>query len=181
MPDEFDDSIDADLLRHAARHANGQEVAARAPAARLMSRLYAGATAPLRARMLAALLQPLGPLGMMAIAAGAFGGFLHRSGRDGLQVGLEDVGRFTSDQIVELTRFVEQVSPDALQQAASLFADNPAGVAAFSVSVAMLLLRALQPEPAAVRTGPERSARLRPGRPGSRDEEPPSSAPPDAP
>ena len=104
--------------------------------------------------MLAGLLRPLSPLGLVAIAAGAFGGFLQRGGTEGVRVALDDVGRYTNDQIFELARFVEQVSPDALQQVASLVTDSPTGMAAFSVSVAMLLLRSLQRPPDRVRQIP---------------------------
>ena len=96
------------------------------------------------AKMLAGMLRPLGPLGLVGIAAGAFASFLHRGTNEGVRVALDDVGRYTSDQIFELARFIEQVSPEALQQVESLVADNPVGIAAFSVSVAMLLLRSLR-------------------------------------
>ena len=140
--DDFDDPLD-DALWHRGRQPRERPTArARASVARLMSRLYGTASAPLRARMLTALLRPLGPLGLAAIAAGAFAGFVRRSGADGVRVALDDVARYSNEQIVELARFVEQVSPEALLQAANLVAES--GVAAFSVSVAMLLLRALQ-------------------------------------
>jgi len=45
--------------------------------------------------------------------------------------------------MLELARFVEQVSPDALQEFANQFTEPSMGVAAFSVSAALLLLRAL--------------------------------------
>ena len=51
---------------------------------------------------------------------------------------MADVARFSRDQIAELARFVEQVSPEALQQAAALFVDR-AGVGTFAASVAVLL------------------------------------------
>ena len=141
MSDEFDDAVDAGAgpIRPEARTGGG-----RAPVARLVSRLYARANAPLRARMLTGLLRPLGPLGLVAIATGAFAGFLQRGGQAGARVALDDAGRYTSEQIFELASFVEQVNPDAVQQVASLIADNPAGIAAFSVSVALLILRTLQ-------------------------------------
>jgi hypothetical protein len=110
-----------------------------------VSRLYAAANRPLRTQLLDCLLRPLGTLGLAGIAAGAFASFLHRSGTDGARVVIDDVGRYSNDQILELARFVEQVSPQALQQFAGLIADNPVGMAAFSASAAMLLLRAVRP------------------------------------
>jgi hypothetical protein len=147
MSDEFDDAFDAEVLRH---HATAlAPVAARAPnlAARLVSRMYTRASAPLRAAMLACLLGPLSPLGLVAVASGAFAGFLHRGGDRGPWVMLDDVGRFSTDQIFELARFVEQVSPDALQQVAGLVSENPVGTVAFSTSVALLLLRCVRGSP----------------------------------
>lgn len=138
-----DDAIARDRLQHLAAIGAPRRRDHRPRLARLVSRLYASVGAPLRARMLAGLLRPLGPLGLAAIAAGAFAGFLQRAGQDGIRVALEDTGRYSSEQIFELARFVEQVSPQALQQVAGVVADNPAGVAAFSLSVALWILRAL--------------------------------------
>ena len=55
-----------------------------------------------------------------------------------------DVARFSNDQMIELARFVEQVSPDALQEFARLFTERPVGLAAFSASAALLLMQALR-------------------------------------
>lgn len=146
MSDEFDDAIERASERASRNHpAPSWPAPRRVQSARLITRLYTGADASLRARMLACLLRPLSPLGIVAVAAGAFAGFVHRGGdSDSLRVALEDVGRYSNEQIFELARFVEQVSPDALQQVANLIADNPVGIAAFSASVAMLLLRLLR-------------------------------------
>jgi hypothetical protein len=145
MSDEFDDVEDAAVLKRGIPAWQG--AAGRAgPAARLVLRLYA-ANAPLRARMLACLVRPLSPLGLVAIAAGAFAGLLQRPGSVASWAVVDDVGRYSKDQIYELARFVEQVSPDALQQVADLIASRPVGIAAFSASAAMLLLRAVQRQP----------------------------------
>lgn len=144
MSDEFDDALDAEVLRQRATTPATANRQARPLAARLVSRLYAGASTPLRVGMLACLLRPLSPLGLVAVASGAFAGFLHRGGDRGARVMLEDAGRYSNEQIFELARFVEQVSPDALQQLGNLISANPVGTAAFSVSAAMLLLRYLR-------------------------------------
>jgi hypothetical protein len=149
MPDEFEDVIDTAVWRRAATTRDSPVGRTRMPVVRLVLRLYAAANAPLRARMLARMLRPLSPLGMVAIAAGAFAGYLHRAGSEGLRIALDDVGGYTNEQIAELAHFVEQVSPDALVQLASLVADSPAGITAFSVSAAILLLRSLQSAPQA--------------------------------
>ena len=52
---------------------------------------------------------------------------------------MADVAQFSNEQVAELARFVEQVSPEALQQAAGLVFENSYGVGAFTASVALLL------------------------------------------
>jgi len=58
----------------------------------------------------------VGSLALAAVASGAFGAFLLR------RVTLEDVGRITAEQLVELARFVDQVNPDVLPQILSMLA-----------------------------------------------------------
>ena len=134
MSDEFDDAPDPVALAAAA-----VPVAANGRAARLVARLYGSANQALRTRLVACLVRPLGPLGLAAVAAGAFTAVLSRSGAGGLSVAIGDVARFSKEQVTELARFVEQVQPEALLQAARIVAENPFGVGAFSVSVALLL------------------------------------------
>jgi hypothetical protein len=137
MSDEFDDAIDP-----IATSPGSGAAAAPAPgrAARLLGRLYGSANLALRTRLVACLLRPLGSLGVAAVAAGAFTVVLSRRSAGGLGVAMVDVAEFSKDQVAELARFVEQVSPDALAQAAQLVADNPVGVGAFTASVAVLLV-----------------------------------------
>ena len=132
MSDECDDSA---LPTHPGRRvpqAKGRSV--RLP--RLITRIYAASDPALRARLLQRLLDPLGTLGMVAIAAGAFAGFLQRRDTHGVQVTLEDVNHVSGDQVAELVRFVSQVSPEALQSVAGMLAEAPAGITAFGVSAA---------------------------------------------
>jgi hypothetical protein len=134
MSDEFDDVPDPAV-------AVGL-VAPAAPsgrAARLLARLYGSANHALKTRLVACLVRPLGPLALAGVAAGAFTALLSRSGAGGLSIAIDDAARFSQDQIAELARFVEQVQPDALWQAARLAAAHPSGVGAFSASVALLL------------------------------------------
>lgn len=142
MSDEFDDDTGADAWPAAAQPVADLHAAPLAP--RLVARLYTGANQPLRARMLACLLRPLGPLGLVAIASGAFASFLARAMPTGVAVALGDAARYSSEQVFELARFAEQVNPDTLQQLAGLFNDNPVGMAAFSAAALTLLRRALQ-------------------------------------
>jgi len=94
--------------------------------------------------MLACLVRPLGSLGLVAVASGAFARFLHRGSEARAAIPIEELHRYSTDQIFELARFVEQVSPDAIQQIADLLADNPVGVSAFGAAAAMLLVRAVR-------------------------------------
>ena len=111
---------------------------------RLVCRLYGAATPALRAKLVACLLRPLGTLGTVGVAAGAFGVFLYRGGSESARAVIGDVAQFSTDQMFELARFVEQVSPDSLQEFAQLIAQRPMGIAAFSASAALLLMRALR-------------------------------------
>jgi len=142
MSDEFDDLVDPVTALRPTPVRPGPHQRALAP--RLVTRLYAGADRALRQRLLACLLAPLGPLGLAGVAAGAFAGLLQH-GRPA--VAADDALRYTQDQILELARFVEQVSPQALQQVAELVAANPLGLAAFSASAALLLMRLLRRRP----------------------------------
>jgi hypothetical protein len=141
MSDEFDDAVEPVARRHGLQADSTVPFHPTAP--RLVSRLYAYADRPLRARLLACLVRPLGPLGLVAVAAGAFGALLQRG--EGIKVAIDDVARYSNEQILELARFVEQVSPEALRQFAALLADNPVGTAAFSASAALLLQVLQQP------------------------------------
>ena len=142
----MDNDIDAALEAEVTRRAMGGGIRTRPPgersrAARLASRLYAGAGAAQRSRIVAALLQPLGPLALVAVASGAFAGLLDRAGAT---QPIGELASFTREQVFELARFVEQVSPDALQQAAGAIVDNPFGVSTFGAAAAVLLAGAMR-------------------------------------
>ena len=135
MSDEFDDVPDPAVAAAVPlpRAASGR-------AARLLARLYGSANQALRTRLVACLVRPLGPLALAGVAAGAFTALLSRTGAGGLAIAIDDAARFSQEQVAELARFVEQVQPDALVQAAQLVADHAAGVGAFGASVALLLV-----------------------------------------
>lgn len=144
MADEFDEGLDTSIW-HGGPKAEGHETdRASAP------RLYRAADAPMRARLLTCMLRPLGTLSLVAVAAGAFAVFLDRTRPREISVTLDDVARFSNEQVFELARFVEQVSPEAMRQAAGLLSENAFGLAAFSASVALLLYRRLRPGSTAV-------------------------------
>ncbi|MEO8835830.1 MAG: hypothetical protein ABI364_03735 [Caldimonas sp.] len=139
MSDEFDDLVDPLPIAPAAPLAVRFSAGRDGRAARLIARLWGASSLSLRARLVACLVRPLSPLGLAAVAAGAFTVFLARA-PGGLTVAMGDAARFSKEQIAELARFVEQVSPEALQQVAGLLADNAFGVGTFAASAALLLL-----------------------------------------
>jgi hypothetical protein len=69
---------------------------------------------PLRRKLLERLLRPVRSLALAAVASGAFSAFLLR------RVTLDDVARITAEQVAGLARFVEQCSPEVLQQLLSI-------------------------------------------------------------
>jgi len=116
----------------------------------LVSQVYHQAPARLRARLLECLLQPVGPLALVTIGAGAFGRFLYRLQRDAMPIPLDQAARITSDHVLELTRYVAQSSPAALLQLGTLIAERPIGVATISGSALLMALSVLkrrEPEP----------------------------------
>ena len=108
----------------------------------LIAEVYSAGPAPLRAGLLECLLQPVGPLALVALAGGTFGRFLHRGRATRPMVLLEDASRISSAQMLELARYVAQRNPDTFRQIASLLAEHPAAIAGASASA---LLSALQP------------------------------------
>ena len=112
---------------------------------KLVSQVYGESDVKLRAGLLECLLRPVGPLGLVAVAAGAFGGYLRRDPWSRISVPLEDALRYSSDQVYDLARYVDQVQPEVFSQVATLMADNPACLATISGSLLLVALRAWFP------------------------------------
>ena len=144
MNNELDTALEAEVTRRAtALGIPTRQPGEHSRAARLASRLYAGAGAVQRSRIVVTLLRPLGPLALVAVASGAFAGLLNRVSALGSSLPIDELGHFTREQVFELARFVEQVSPDALQQVAGAIAENPFGMSAFGAAAAVLLASAV--------------------------------------
>ncbi|MEP6505841.1 MAG: hypothetical protein ABJD97_21080 [Betaproteobacteria bacterium] len=140
MNDDIDTALEAEVTRRAtALGIRTSPPGERSRVARLASRLYTGAGSLQRSRIVTTLLRPLGPLAIVAVASGAFAGLLTRVGSIGQGVSVDELGAFSGEQIFELARFVEQVSPDALRQAAGAIVANPFGVSTFGAAAAVLL------------------------------------------
>jgi len=152
MNNDIDTALEAEVTRRAIERGIPTRLPGeRSRAARLASRLYAGASAVQRSRIVATLLRPLGPLALVAVASGAFAGLLQRANALGA-ASIDELGHFSRDQVFELARFVEQVSPDALQQVAGAVADNPYGVSALGAAAAVLLAGAVRDSTGAAAT-----------------------------
>jgi hypothetical protein len=106
----------------------------------LVSQVYQQAPMRLRPRLLECLLRPVGPLALVAIAAGAFRRFLYRLRRNAMPISIEEAARVTSDHVLELARYVEQSSPDALLRFAALIAAHPLGFATVHGSALLIAL-----------------------------------------
>lgn len=109
--------------------------------ARVVSRAYRGANDSLRADMLTQLLRPLGVLGLVAVASGAFARLVRRDGLVPDTISAEDRLRYSSEQIRELTMFVHEVNPDALQPLIEQLALNGMGIASLSAAALVMLHR----------------------------------------
>ena len=79
--------------------------------------LYAQSSGPERVTLLNRLLRPLGPLALVTVAAGAFGGLLP-SGPDArwreAEVSLDDTRRLGTAQVLALADYVAQKDPGVL-------------------------------------------------------------------
>jgi len=91
---------------------------------------YDEAPAAVRPRIIECLMRPVGVLGLVAVAGGAFAALRQRNGWEQLQVGLGDAVQVSTAQVFELASYVQQTAPDAFSQVADLFTTQPAGVGA---------------------------------------------------
>jgi len=108
----------------------------------LVADLFAKAPPPQRVRLLNGLLRPVGPLALVAIAAGAFASLLPTTRWHVVSASLDDAMRLTAGQVLELARYVEQKSPEAFTQLPELLADSPLWVGSLGGALLLLALRA---------------------------------------
>ena len=142
MSDEFDDLPGHAVTRRRPLGSHGPQGETPSRTPELVADAYRTATAPLRAKLLECLLRPIGPLGLVAIAAGAFGEFLHRGRHWQLAISPEDATRISADQMLELARFVEQRNPETFQRIAVLLAGSPVAIAGLGGAVLLVALQA---------------------------------------
>jgi hypothetical protein len=143
MSDEFDDLPVRSVSSEGSQDSQWRRSRPLNRVPELIADVYRAATSPLRAKLLECMLQPLGPLGLVVIAAGAFGELLRRGNYTQLAVSPEDATRISADQMLELARYVEQSNPQTFQRIASLLAEHPVGMAGLGGSVLLLALQGL--------------------------------------
>jgi hypothetical protein len=139
--DEFEDDAFVARRPMTAQSVGDARSQQRFEIARVVSRVYRAANGALRADMLAHLLRPLGVLGLVSVASGAFARLVRRDGLVPDTISAEDMVRYSSEQIRELTVFVHEVNPQALQSLAEQLAQNSMGIAALSTAALLMLLR----------------------------------------
>lgn len=102
----------------------------------LIAQAYEQSGPPLRAQLLECLLQPLGPLALVAVASGVFGSFAHRQGWQRLSVPADDALEFSAEQLQELAGFALEIDPGVLVRLDSLLTDRPRPAPALDAMVA---------------------------------------------
>jgi hypothetical protein len=108
----------------------------------LVADLFAKAPPPQRLRLLNGLLRPVGPLALVAIAAGAFANLLPTTRWHVASATLDDAMRLSGGQVLELARYVEQKSPEAFALLPDLLGESPLWVGSLSGALLLLALRA---------------------------------------
>jgi|JI8StandDraft_1071087.scaffolds.fasta_scaffold18444_4 hypothetical protein len=106
-----------------------------------VSGVYREAPPTLRAQLIECLMRPMGALGLVAVAGGAFAALRQRHGWQTLHVTLDDATRITADQVMELSLYLQQATPEVFRQVADLVADQPLAVGGLSAVLLLQLLR----------------------------------------
>lgn len=106
-----------------------------------VSGVYREAPPTLRAQLIECLMRPMGALGLVAVAGGAFAALRQRHGWQTLHVTLDDATRITADQVMELSLYLQQATPAVFRQVADLVADQPLAVGGLSAVLLLQLLR----------------------------------------
>jgi hypothetical protein len=112
------------------------------PLAPLVADVYAHAAPPQRVRLLNGLLDPVGPLALVTIAAGAFANLLPAAHWEGARATLDDTMRLSVGQVLELARYVEQKSPEVFARLPELLPERSLWVGSLGGALLLLGLRA---------------------------------------
>lgn len=110
---------------------------------RLVANFYEEAPPATRLQLLSSLLKPVGPLALVAIAAGAFSRLLPSGRWQDATPSLDDVQRFSGEQVMELVMYVQQKSPEFLLQLPQLLGEPRLWLATLNGTLLWLALQAL--------------------------------------
>jgi hypothetical protein len=110
----------------------------------LIADVYRQAPPALRLRLLDSLLRPVGPLALVAVAAGAFASLLPTTRWGEVRASLDDAMRISASHVLELARYVEQKSPEVLWQLPGRLDDSRLLTGSISGALLLLALRRWQ-------------------------------------
>jgi hypothetical protein len=111
----------------------------------VVARAFAVTSSSSRARVLNRLLAAVGPLALAVLGGGAFVKYLRQGSLSGIAVSVEDAARATSGQVFELTRYVQQSSPEVVDQVLAMLARDASTTAALGASVVAFAISRLLP------------------------------------
>jgi hypothetical protein len=97
------------------------------------------------------LLRPVGPLALVAVATGAFASLLPHGRWSGAHAQLDDVLRIRAEQVLDLTRYVQQKSPEMLLRLPEIIASSPVALGTLSGVLLLAALRTRHRERSATR------------------------------
>lgn len=110
----------------------------------LVAHFYEEAPVAVRRRLLKAMLAPVGPLALVAVAAGAFSRLLPARPSLPVEVTPEVLNSIRGEQVFELARYVEQKSPELLGQLPDLVGSPQVWMATVSGALLLIALKSLR-------------------------------------
>jgi hypothetical protein len=115
----------------------------------LVADFYDHAPTAVQTSLLRAMLRPVGPLAMVALAAGAFGKLLPSRPSDTLDITPELVSSIHGADVLELARYVEQKAPELLEHLPETVGSQQVWAATASGALLLAGLSALRSTPGA--------------------------------
>ena len=108
----------------------------------LVAEFYAEAPAHVRLSLLQELLRPVGPLALVAIAAGAFSRLLPSARWQNAEVTPELAQGIGAEQVLDLALYVQQKSPELLRRLPDVVGSPQVWMASVSGALLLMTLRA---------------------------------------